>query len=206
MTGDVSRPSFWEDLYHRKDDRWELGEPAPPLARLLALGPPAPGGGRVAVVGCGRGHDARLLSRHGYAVWGFDFAPYAIEEARRLAASGGSQVCFEQRDVFSLPDDFPSFFDLVWEHTCYCAIDPARRDEYIAVLHGIIAPGGSLLALFYPVGEGTEGPPFPTTEEELRRRLAPRFQIESMEAPADSLPHRQGKERLVRAIPITTSR
>ena len=109
--------------------------------------------------GAGRGHDARLLARRGYRVWGFDWAPTAIEEARRLAAADGVDPTFEARDIFTLAETHGGFFDGVWEYTCFCAIDPARRQEYIRVIRTLLRPGGLLLACFYPLREGTDGPP-----------------------------------------------
>src|ERR1700716_3317975 len=76
----VSTPDFWEDVYARGGDGWELGRPAPPLVDILDTMPPPRG--RVAVPGCGRGHDARLLATRGYDVMGFDFAPAALAQAR----------------------------------------------------------------------------------------------------------------------------
>ena len=87
----VSAPGFWEDLYARGEDGWDLGGPAPPLAAWLAAGGRFSGGqdrpARLAVPGCGRGHDARLLAAAGYAVTGFDFAEAAIAAARARAAA-----------------------------------------------------------------------------------------------------------------------
>src|SRR5512144_2380362 len=94
--------------------------------------------GRVAVPGCGRGHDARFLARHGYAVTGFDFAPAAVRAARTLARLEGAELTVEQRDVFGLAADYPHAFDGVWEYTCYCAIDPQRRDDYVRAMADII--------------------------------------------------------------------
>ena len=100
MTGGptVSDAAFWQSLYDQGGDRWELGRPTPALGAHLARHPPLRG--TVAVPGCGRGHDGRLLARHGYRVWGFDFAPGAIRAARELAARDGTAVTFEERDVF----------------------------------------------------------------------------------------------------------
>jgi hypothetical protein len=67
----VSTPEFWSDLYTRRNDRWELRQATPPLAEFVEHTPPAPG--RVAVPGCGRGHDVRFLAGGGHAVVGFDF-------------------------------------------------------------------------------------------------------------------------------------
>jgi methyl halide transferase len=101
----VNRPRFWEDIDARGGDEWELGRPAPTLADFLDTTPPAPG--RVAVPGCGRGHDARLLAARGHDVTGFDFAPAALAAARALAARERVAVRFEDRDVFALGRECP---------------------------------------------------------------------------------------------------
>src|SRR6185503_17291959 len=66
---DPGNAAFWQGLYDRGSDRWELGRPTPSLAAQLGHRPPPRG--TVAVPGCGRGHDARLLARQGYRVIGF---------------------------------------------------------------------------------------------------------------------------------------
>jgi SAM-dependent methyltransferase len=194
---DVSEPAFWEGLYARQSDRWELGRPTPPLVEYLARTPPSRG--RVAVPGCGRGHDARLFTRLGYRVWGFDFAAPAIVEARALAARDGLDIAFEQRDVFDLAAEYRGFFDGLWEYTCFCAIDPGRRPEYVRLVRDLLTPGGWLLACFFPVREGSGGPPFPTTEAEVRRLFSPAFGFVETYVPQTSAPGRQGLEWWVTA-------
>src|SRR6266536_984559 len=90
----VSTSTFWEELYAGGDDG---------CGRFPARD--ATGPARVAVPGCGRGHDARLLARRGYHVWGFDFAPAAIALARDLAGREGVEVEYEERDIFMLDRD-----------------------------------------------------------------------------------------------------
>jgi SAM-dependent methyltransferase len=194
----VNEAAFWQGLYERQGDRWELGGPAPPLVHYLATHPRLPGQ-HIAVPGCGRGHDARLLARQGYRVRAFDFAEPAIREARALAAQARVEVVFEQRDVFDLATDYRGAFDGLWEYTCFCAIDPARRPEYVALVHALLKPGGWLLACFFPVGERPGGPPFATTETEVRRLFEPRFAFEETYVPATSADGRQGREWLVLA-------
>jgi SAM-dependent methyltransferase len=191
----VSGSAFWQDLYERRADGWEMGRAHPALAAWLAATPPPRG--RVAVPGCGRGHDARLLAGHGYDVVGFDFAPAAVEAARALARLERVAVTFEQRDVFTLDRDHAHAFDGAWEYTCFCAIDPRRRAEYVRVLARIVRPGGWLLAVFFPVRRGAGGPPFPVSRAEVRRLLTPAFAIERAEAPARPAPRRVGLEWMV---------
>ena len=193
----VSDVAFWEDAYARGGDGWELGRPAPPLVDFLDTTPPPLG--RVAVPGCGRGHDARLLATRGYEVTGFDFAPAALAAARALAARERVAVTFEPRDVFTLGRELPNAFDGVWEYTCFCAIDPARRAEYVRSLTDTLRAGGWLLACFFPLRAVTAGPPFVVSPDEVRRLLAPAFTIERAFSPLRSARGRQGREWMVLA-------
>ena len=193
----MSDPGFWEDLYGRGGDGWELGGPAPPLVEFVEATPPAQG--RVAVPGCGRGHDVRFLTRHGYQAVGFDFSPAAIAAARSLAAGDGLTSAFEQRDIFSLAADHAHAFDGIWEYTCFCAIDPRRRAEYVRVIASILRPGGWLLACFYPIRVGGAGPPFPVSKDEVRGLLSAVFRIERSAPPLRSPARRQGQEWMVLA-------
>jgi len=191
MPHEANAAAFWNARYEKGEDGWELGAPAPPLARILRETPPPRG--RVAVPGCGRGHDVALWEKHGYDAVGFDFSERAVAQATRA----GRRVL--PRDVFVLGQEFPRGFDLVWEYTCFCAIDPTRRREYVDVLARILRKGGELLALFYPLKEAGGGPPFPVDRSEIESLLGRHFRIESAECPSDSVERRRGLELLVRA-------
>jgi SAM-dependent methyltransferase len=193
----VSAPDFWENLYARGGDGWELGAPAPPLVDFF--GAARLDGTRVAVPGCGRGHDARFLASLGYDAVGFDFSAAALAAARAVAAGERSTARFEARDVFTLGRELPRAFDGVWEYTCFCAIDPARRSEYVASLAGAVRPGGWLLGCFFPLRGNAAGPPFPVSTAEIRRVLRPAFRIERAFPPLRSARGRQGREWLVLA-------
>jgi SAM-dependent methyltransferase len=193
----VNESAFWEGLYESGGDQWELKRPAPPLVAHLERNPPPLG--TVAVLGCGRGHDARLFARLGYRVWGFDFAGQAIREARALAREEGLEIAFEQKSIFELGRDYLGFFDGVWEYTCFCAIDPARRGEYVRLVREILKPDGWLLACFYPLRDGSDGPPFPTNEAEVRRLFSPAFTFLQTYVPTESAERREGFEWMVMA-------
>ncbi len=202
----VDEAAFWEGLYERGGDRWELGRATPPLAEYLER--TRPPGEKVAVPGCGRGHDARLWARSGYRVWGFDFADPAIRDARVLAGRENLDIVFEQRDIFGLATDYRGFFDGIWEYTCFCAVDPSRRPGYVSLVRQLLKPGGWLLACFFPVRQGTGGPPFPTTEAEVRRLFTPAFAFLETYVPESSAEGRRGMELMVfaRVTPSTGAR
>lgn len=194
----VGDPRFWESLYAQQRDRWELGAPAPALVAHLREGPPPKG--KVAVLGCGRGHDARLFAQLGYDTWGFDFSETAMLEARRIGGEDSGLLRFEHRDIFTLPAHYPSFFDLVWEYTCFCAIDPRKRPDYVQMVRRILRPDGHLLANFFPVREGTDGPPFPVQRREVERLFGPYFSFLTAYEPSHSAPGRRGLEWFVHAV------
>jgi SAM-dependent methyltransferase len=195
----VGAPAFWEDRYKVRDTAWDLAMAAPPLRRFFsspaAPVPPA----RVLVPGCGKGHDALFLAKLGFRVLAVDFARQALDALRRrrrnLRIPAGR--CRTMRsDVLHLPPRLAGAFDVLVEHTCFCAIDPGRRPAYVTMAAQVLVPGGVLVGLFYPFRPKAPGPPFAVSEEEIRRRFGPHFDIQQFETPPDSVERRRGEERL----------
>lgn len=186
-----SDPAFWDPLFPADAGGWELGRPTPPLVRWFSEH--SPKDMRALVVGCGRGHEARLLAGLGARVTAIDFAPNAIAAAR-AASDPALAIDYQVRDLFSLAGGPPAF-DLVVEHTCFCAIDPARRDEYVDAVADALVPGGALVGLFYAHGR-PGGPPFTTSREEIERRFARRFAVAALEVAGDSVLVRHRQELL----------
>ncbi|MCB9703849.1 MAG: methyltransferase domain-containing protein [Myxococcales bacterium] len=187
-------PGFWESLYQRGFTGWELGRPAPPLARHFAVR--SPRGLRALVIGCGRGNEARMLAEAGAEVTAIDISATAIREAE--AHHAGPPITFKVADLFDLRGQPPAY-DLVVEHTCFCAIDPARRDDFVDAVAAALRPGGALVGLFYAHGR-PGGPPFTTDAAELRRRFDRAFVIEALETARGSVITRRGDELLGRLI------
>lgn len=190
----VREASYWSAAYRAADTGWDKGACAPPIARLLA-NPLLPRGLRMAVPGCGFGHEAIAAARAGFEATGFDFAPEAVAGAAGRARAQGVAARFIQSDLFDLPKTHAAGFDAWLEHTCFCAIDPALRPAYVDAVEGTLAPGGFFLGLFYLHGQ-PGGPPYDATEPEIERLLLDRFDRLFFETPSDSFPNRQGKERL----------
>ena len=190
-----SDPRFWREHWAQPKQGWEIGRAAPPLARWFAAHPPT--GKRALVVGCGRGHEARMLAAAGADVVAIDFAPEAVAEARLLAAKEGVGVDFRVRDLFA-PGAEREKFDLVLEHCCFCAIDPARRGEYVERVADALVDGGAYVGLLRTRCNKPEGPPFSVSPEEVERLFGPHFVIEETRVPDDSIEARRGNELFVR--------
>jgi SAM-dependent methyltransferase len=197
MEAEESRVEFWEARWREGQTGWDLGQASPPFEALLE-GPDPPAPGRLAVVGCGRGHDALLFARRGFEAIGFDFAPSAVAAARALAAEQGVAARFEVADFFELPRQWAGQFDCVIENSFFTAIAPTRRAEYADVVAALLRPGGELIGLFRD-HDRPDGPPYGTSESELRRLLAGAFEVVAVGPAPRSHERRQGEELLVRA-------
>lgn len=170
MTTASDHVEFWESRYRTATTSWDRGGPCAALQAWLET---RPGGGRVLVVGCGRGHDALALARHGYDVTAIDFAPLAIAEANALAGDRPG-LRFLLQDLFDLGPEFREAFDLIFEHTCLCATPHARWPQYAESVAMALKPGGLLVGAFF-TGFDPDGPPFGIDSEQLERLLHPAF-------------------------------
>jgi len=166
----------WDQRYREGRDGWELGAPAPPLESFLREDPRrSRPPGAVLVPGCGRGHEAALLAELGYTTIGLDISGEALQEARRLHGADRPGLRWLQADLLDatalrsagLAD---GSLQGVLEHTCFCAIDPARRSDYLTAVSRLLAPGGWLLGLFW-CHTRPGGPPFGSDPDQLADQL-----------------------------------
>jgi SAM-dependent methyltransferase len=128
---------------------------------------------KVLVLGAGAGHDAAFLAQAGHLVTAVDISSEAIARAKEQYGKIENLNLLEA-DAFNLPESWNSRFDLVFEHTCYCAINPERRDELVKAWRKVLMPQGRIFGIFF-VNERREGPPFGGSEWEIRQRLRKNF-------------------------------
>jgi SAM-dependent methyltransferase len=186
----------WSDRYLAGNTPWDHGAPHPELERLIeegALAPPRRGV-RALVPGCGRGHDALALAAVGWSVTAIDFAPEASEGVGPALASQGGEVLLE--DALAHEPSAP--YDLLWEHTFFCAIEPKLRPRYGEMAARVLRPGARLVALVFPVGKGVEtgGPPWGTSLRDLESALAPGFLLRGSDEVLCPIAERSWREEL----------
>lgn len=187
----------WNQRYENGDTPWDKGHAAPPLSEIIARLPTSVwGSGQILIPGCGTGHDVRAIASLGVNPIGLDLAPLAIARAGEFPKTGNES--YELGDFLDSSWRAGKRFSAIWEHTCYCAIDPSRRPDYATACKELIAPGGHLIGVFFLTpnepGEKDEGPPFNTSIAELDARLAPEFDRIDSWVPQTCYPGREGKE------------
>lgn len=169
MTG--PDPAFWQQRFDEGQLPWDRGRSSPQLLAWLADGTlSAPS--RIAVPGCGSGHEVETLARAGFAVTALDYAPGAVALTRARLAAAAVQADVRQADV--LDWQAPQPLDAVYEQTCLCALHPDHWTAYAANLHRWLRPGGRLALLAMQArregaAEGRiEGPPYHVDINALR--------------------------------------
>lgn len=193
---DVNQSNWWSEIYRTEEEpRWDLGAPSHALAKFVPkMKLPRM---RVLVPGAGTANDAAWFAEQGHIVTAVDFSEEAI--ARAKAKFGHLQnLKFIRADIFELPDKMPGEFDLIFEHTCYCAITPSRRAELVRAWRRLLSEKGLLMGVFF-VMDKTYGPPYGSTEWEIRARLIKNFRPLYWTRLRDSLPKRLGHELFIYA-------
>lgn len=165
---------FWQQCFERRHTPWDRGVAGPQIAHWRADGTLTPGL-RIAVPGCGSGHDAVALAQAGCAVTALDYADAAVAQTRERLAAAPLAASVVQADVLAWLPAEP--LDAVYEQTCWCALHPDHWQAYAHQLQRWLRPGGRLLLLAMQclrpgAAEGRiEGPPYHMDIQMLRALL-----------------------------------
>lgn len=188
--------NWWNKVYEEEaNPRWNLAAPSETLKDMLPrIKLPK---SKVLVLGCGDSHDAAFFAEHGHLVTAVDISPHAIERSKKLFGHL-ENITWHESDLFHLPNSYFGQFDLIYEYTCFCAIDPAKRKDLIKVWTQCLHEQGQLMGTFFCMHKRV-GPPFGSTEWELRERLKRNFQFIFWGRWRKSLPRRQGRELFILA-------
>ena len=193
--------SFWQAKFDAGHTPWDRGTLSPQLRAWLESGLlNANQHRRIAIPGCGAGHEAVALAQRGFAVTALDYAPAAVARTRAALQAVDAMASVEQADV--LVWQAPQPFDAIYEQTCLCALHPDHWVAYAAQLHRWLKPGGTLFALFAQAlrpaaSEGrVEGPPY-HCDINAMRALFPAAQWQWPKPPYARLDHPMGMFELV---------
>ncbi|MCM8541568.1 MAG: TPMT family class I SAM-dependent methyltransferase [Lentisphaeraceae bacterium] len=193
----TDNPESWEAIYQAGDAGWDIGKPAPPFQTLLEKPPEWLKPAKLICFGAGAGHDSNFFAEKGFEVTAADFAPSAIKAIEKYADSNNLLTALEC-DILSLPIEHQKKFEYVLEHTCFCALPIDNRKEYVKAAKKALKPGGILFGLFYRFDPPDEkGPPFHTSEEEIKGLFSDDFEFIEWSTPKNSHRKRQNRERFI---------
>lgn len=181
---------YWQQRYLNRQTGWDLGGVSPPVAAFADqlehkdL--------KILLPGAGRGYEAEYLYRSGFSdLTVVDIAPYPLGQLRNRLPEEFPTSRLVETDFFGF-NDGP--FDLVLEHTFFCALPPGLRPQYAEKMDSLLKPGGILAGLLFNFPLTEEGPPFGGSREEYLQLFEPYFEIRILEEARNSIPPRAGRE------------
>ncbi|KAJ5630924.1 uncharacterized protein N7484_011024 [Penicillium longicatenatum] len=180
---------------------WDRGFPNPALEDTLiqragTIGGPISQDGerrKALVPGCGRGVDVLLLASFGYDAYGLEVSATAVDACKkeekenhswyrvRDEKAGKGKTTFVQGDFF---DDAwlnkievsRNGFDIIYDYTFFCALDPKLRPKWAFRYTELLAPSpaGNLICLESPRHKNplAPGPPFASPSEAYIEHLS----------------------------------
>ena len=193
----VNQAEFWQQRYEQDSIGWDMGQVSPPLKAYIDQLPDSAKNQAILVPGAGNAYEVGYLYEQGFTnVTLVDFASAPIEAfaERHPDFPAEHLIC---AGFFELsPGQYQ--FDWVLEQTFFCAINPARRDEYVEQMAVLLKTNGKLVGLLFDKDFGRTEPPFGGTQTEYQQRFEARFDIEIMEPSDNSHPARQGSELFIK--------
>ncbi len=197
MQSFVDSPDFWDNQYKNNEAGWDMKSATPAFIELLqntiVFGKDK---GDILVAGSGKGYDAIEAAKNGFSVTALDISTNVSDFAKQLAEKENVNLKILARDIFLLPDEYNCKYDFIYDYTTYCAINPARREEYIKKLYKLLKPGGKVVAILFPVEKREGGPPFGIDSIETYKLFSKYFILQLFSKNLKTIKPRAGREVL----------
>lgn len=172
--------AYREQAHFEGPPPWNIGEPQPELAALVAAGRFR---SDVLDAGCGFAELSLSLAAQGYTVVGVDLTPTAIAAATKSAQERGlTTASFVQADITSF-SGYDGRFSTVVDSTLFHSLPVEGRDGYLNSVHRAAAPGASFFVLVFAKGAfPAEMQPKPNEvdEDELRAAVSKYWEVDEI--------------------------
>lgn len=193
--------TYWTERYRTNKTGWDVGGVTPAFQLFFdkIQNKDTP----ILIPGCGNAHEAHYLLQKGFTnITLVDISAYLVEklqdELKESIEKGVSQVICA--DFFSLQGQF----DLIFEQTFFCALDPSLRSTYCQKMCELLSVNGRLVGLLFD-RQFQGGPPFGGSKEEYLTLFSSFFLIHSLTPCTHSIPARAGTELWFEVSPLSPS-
>lgn len=159
---------------------WNIGEPQPELAALIAAGKVR---GEVLDAGCGHAELSLALAAQGHTVVGIELTPTAVAAATKAAAERGlSNATFVQDDITTFTG-FDGRFDTIVDSTLFHSLPVEGREGYQQSVYRAAAPGAVYYVLVFAKGAfpaELQEKPNEVDEAELRAAVGKYWEVDEI--------------------------
>ncbi len=160
---------------------WDLKEMPESIIELIQKGT-IPHGVKIVDIGCGSGYLSAHLAERDFQVTGFDFAPTAIDRAKKNYPEIPHKLKFVTADATkALP--FEDIFQVGIDRGTFHTLPNRNRADYVAAISPIVEEGGCLIMMYAlriakKLIESSEDDPAVLLKEHLAKVFARYFELE----------------------------
>ena len=186
----ILNKAYWQERYQARRTGWDLGGVSPPIAAYadqleskdLSM----------LIPGAGHGYEAEYLWQQGFRdLTVLDIASLPLRRLRERLPGDFPTDRLVEADFFRFQG---GPFDLILEHTFFCALPPSLRPLYVQKMAGLLRTGGTLAGLLFDFPLTADGPPFGGSPEEYAALFRDAFDLHVLERARNSIPPRAGRE------------
>lgn len=192
---EVNSAEFWDNLYKINSVGWDLKTPTPAFIDLLESDY-FKERKKLLITGCGYGYDAVAAAKNNFDVTAVDFSETAIQFAESLARKENVKVNFLVKDFFLLDENHLQSYEIIFDYVTFCAIDPARREEYANKIFQLLKPKGIFAIILFPIEKRIGGPPFAIDVDEATKLFSAKLELILSNDKINSIKPRKGRELL----------
>lgn len=185
---------YWNNQYQANETGWDLGEVSPPIKAYIDQ--LTNKNLRILIPGCGNTYEAEYLLQNGFTnVTVIDIAPTLVAQLKEKFA-GNPNINIIPGDFFEHEGEY----GLILEQTFFCAINPPLRNDYVAKMKGLLAPGGKLVGVLFDREFEQQGPPFGGCKCQYEPMFEKDFDFKTFELCNNSFVKRAGTELFINLV------
>ncbi len=182
---------FWSQKYQSNQLGWDIGEVSPPIKAYIdqLIDKDV----SILIPGAGNAYEAAYLLEQGFKnVTVLDIAEEPLANLKERVPSFPKQQIL-QEDFFIHGGQY----DLIFEQTFFCALDPSLRVDYIDKMKSLLKPKGKLVGLLFDFRLDSVGPPFGGSEDAYTIDFKKRFRLKTLTPCYNSIKPRLGRELFI---------
>ena len=185
---------FWNNQYDENTIGWDLGEVSPPLKAYIDQLTNKKV--RILIPGCGNTYEATYLLQQGFLdITVIDIAPTLVAGLKiKFAPSPNIQIILG--DFF----EHKGTYDLIFEQTFFCALNPLLREDYVAKMYELLATNGKLVGVLFNREFEQQGPPFGGNKQQYKPLFEKNFYFKTFEHCYNSFVKRADTELFINLI------
>jgi len=182
---------FWSQKYQSNQLGWDIGEVSPPIKAYIdqLIDKDV----SILIPGAGNAYEAAYLLEQGFKhVTVLDIAEEPLANLKERVPAFPKQQML-QEDFFIHEGQY----DLIFEQTFFCALDPSLRVNYIDKMKSLLKPKGKLVGLLFDFRLDSVGPPFGGSEDAYTIDFKKRFRLKTLTPCYNSIKPRLGRELFI---------